>query len=131
MKQNITRLRQKKLLKVKMCILVAIFMALFIGSFNFGRFDGISLWNILLIFVNKVIPIKHNWPKPFETVVLYIRFPRIIAAILIGGALALAGASYQAVFKNPLVSPDILGTSAGASFGAAFAIFNGLGAAWV
>ncbi|SHH97510.1 iron complex transport system permease protein [Sporobacter termitidis DSM 10068] len=131
MNQNATRLGKKKLLRVKMSVIIAVFIVLFFGSFNFGRYDGISLWNVVLIFVNKVFPVHGDWPKSFETVVLYIRFPRIIAAVLIGGALALAGTSYQAVFKNPLVSPDILGASAGASFGAALAIFNSFGAVWV
>ncbi|MGF1527449.1 MAG: iron chelate uptake ABC transporter family permease subunit, partial [Candidatus Competibacterales bacterium] len=49
-----------------------------------------------------------------QAVVLAIRLPRILAALLVGAALAAAGASYQTLFRNPLVSPDILGVSAGA-----------------
>lgn len=45
--------------------------------------------------------------------------------MLIGGALAVSGSSYQTVFKNPMVSSDILGVSAGAGFGAAIAMLNG------
>ena len=52
-----------------------------------------------------------------------IRIPRILAALITGGALALAGASYQAIFRNPMVSPDILGVSSGAGFGASLGIF--------
>lgn len=52
--------------------------------------------------------------------------PRIIAALLVGGALSTAGASYQGMFRNPLVSPDILGASAGASFGVAVGILLSL-----
>ena len=59
-------------------------------------------------------------------VVWNIRLPRIVAAILIGAALAGAGASYQALFRNPLVSPDILGVSAGAGLGAVIGIFLSL-----
>jgi len=55
-------------------------------------------------------------------VVFRIRLPRLIAAMLIGGGLAIAGASFQGLFRNPLVSPDILGVSAGAGFGAAIGI---------
>jgi iron complex transport system permease protein len=55
-------------------------------------------------------------------VVLVIRLPRVIAAALIGSALALSGGAYQGVFKNPLVSPDLLGVSAGAGVGASIAI---------
>jgi len=54
-----------------------------------------------------------------ESIVLDIRLPRVLLAILIGAALATSGAVFQAMFVNPLVSPGILGVLAGASFGAA------------
>ncbi|MFE3837398.1 FecCD family ABC transporter permease [Pseudogemmobacter sonorensis] len=60
------------------------------------------------------------------TVFFNIRLPRVLAAALVGAALAAAGAAYQTVFRNPLVSPDILGVSAGAGFGAVLGILLGL-----
>ncbi|MDO5640850.1 MAG: iron ABC transporter permease [Paracoccus sp. (in: a-proteobacteria)] len=60
------------------------------------------------------------------TVLMNIRLPRILAAATVGAALAAAGAAYQTVFRNPLVSPDILGVSAGAGFGAVLGILWGL-----
>ncbi|WP_225027612.1 FecCD family ABC transporter permease [Xinfangfangia pollutisoli] len=60
------------------------------------------------------------------TVLWNIRLPRVLAAALVGAALAGAGAAYQTVFRNPLVSPDILGVSAGAGFGAVLGILLGL-----
>lgn len=60
------------------------------------------------------------------TVLWNIRLPRVFAAALVGAALAAAGAAYQTVFRNPLVSPDILGVSAGAGFGAVLGILLGL-----
>ena len=51
-----------------------------------------------------------------------VRLPRIAAALLVGGALSVSGVAYQGMFKNPLISPDILGVSSGAGFGAALAI---------
>lgn len=59
-------------------------------------------------------------------VVRNIRLPRICAALLVGAALAAAGACYQSLFRNPLVSPDILGVSAGAGLGAVAGIFLSL-----
>ncbi len=56
-------------------------------------------------------------------ILLNLRLPRILAAILVGGALAISGATYQGMFRNPLVSPDILGVSAGAGLGAVIAIY--------
>lgn len=58
-----------------------------------------------------------------ETVVWGVRAPRVAAALLVGAALAASGAAYQALFRNPLVSPDILGVSAGAGLGAVLGIF--------
>lgn len=60
-----------------------------------------------------------------ETVVWNIRMPRILLACLVGCCLSAAGASYQGVFQNPMASPDILGASNGAAFGAALSILLG------
>lgn len=66
-------------------------------------------------------------PDPEAAIVLFsIRLPRIGAALMLGGALAAAGAVYQQIFRNPLVSPDILGVSAGAGLGAVLGIFLSL-----
>ena len=59
------------------------------------------------------------------TIFWNIRLPRILSAVFIGASLSTAGAAYQGMFRNPLVSPDILGVSSGASLGAAFAILFG------
>ncbi len=61
-----------------------------------------------------------------DTVLFFVRLPRVGSALLIGAALAAAGASYQGLFRNPLVSPDILGVSAGAGLGAVLGIFLSL-----
>jgi iron complex transport system permease protein len=61
-----------------------------------------------------------------EVVIWNIRLPRVLAAMLVGAALAAAGASYQVLFRNPLVSPDILGVSSGAALGAVCGIFLSL-----
>lgn len=57
-----------------------------------------------------------------ESVILAVRLPRLMGAMLVGSALSLSGAAYQSLFRNPLVSPDLLGISSGACVGAAFAI---------
>jgi iron complex transport system permease protein len=61
-----------------------------------------------------------------EAVVLQVRAPRVAAALAVGAALAAAGAAYQNLFKNPLVSPDILGVSAGCALGAGLAVLFSL-----
>lgn len=62
-----------------------------------------------------------------DIVLFNIRIPRVLGAILIGSSLSISGAVYQSVFKNPLISPDILGVSNGACVGAALAILLGAG----
>ena len=59
------------------------------------------------------------------TIFWHIRLPRILSAALIGASLTAAGSVYQGMFRNPLVSPDILGVSSGAGLGAALAILSG------
>lgn len=60
-------------------------------------------------------------------VVITLRLPRIITAVIIGSAMALSGAAYQGVFKNPLVAPDMLGVSSGACVGASIGILLNMG----
>ena len=67
-------------------------------------------------------------PSVVANVVLVVRLPRVLAAMLVGAGLAAAGAAYQTLFRNPLASPAILGVSAGAGFGAALAMLLHAGA---
>ncbi len=83
--------------------------------------------DVFSILLGWLLPLEHNWTDSMYRVVLYSRLPRVIAAIAVGASLALAGASYQGVFRNPLVSPDLLGVSNGACVGAAISILLGLG----
>jgi iron complex transport system permease protein len=66
-------------------------------------------------------------PPAIESVVLQVRGPRVLSAALIGAALAVAGTAFQGLFRNPLVSPDILGASSGAALGAVLGIYFSLG----
>jgi iron complex transport system permease protein len=81
-----------------------------------------GLWQIIVSFFDGYTDV----PLPLKTVVIDIRLPRILAAFLVGGTLSITGAAYQGMFRNPMVSPSILGVSAGAGFGAALAILLGL-----
>lgn len=106
--------------------LLAITVVIFLVSFSIGYYD-ISPLDVLKIMLSKFIKIPVTWEPPMEIIVLNIRFPRIIAAMMVGSALSIAGASYQGMLKNPLAAPDILGVSQGAGFGAALAITLGMG----
>lgn len=65
------------------------------------------------------------------TILVELRLPRVVLALLVGGMLGLAGGSYQGVFRNPLADPYLLGIAAGAGLGATLAIVIGGGDAWV
>ncbi len=64
-----------------------------------------------------------NWPRSWETILFEIRIPRVVLGGLVGMTLAVAGAVYQALFRNPLADPYLIGVSSGASFGATVAIY--------
>ena len=100
--------------------------ALFILSFRLGRY-GVDAGTTCRILLSHLLPLEQTWTGNEYTAVLNIRLPRIVLACLVGCCLSSAGAAYQGVFQNPMASPDVLGASSGASFGAALAILAGLG----
>lgn len=107
-----------------MAVLIAALILLFFGSFLIGSYPigpG-TVWEIL------THPTAAHPDPAMAQVVLQVRLPRIVLGILVGGALSISGASYQTLFKNPMVSPDLLGVSAGAGFGAALIML--LGGSW-
>ena len=72
-------------------------------SLSLGRY-GVPAAQVVRILLNRVIPLHKTWTDVMETVVVNIRLPRIVLACLVGGSLSAAGASYQAVFQNPMAS---------------------------
>ena len=113
--------------KKVLTILLLILLFIFIIAVGLGRYY-ISPIQVLKIITSKFIPINIAWTTQEEAIIFNLRIPRIIVSMLVGMALSISGASYQSVFKNPLVAPDMLGVSSGACVGAAMAIllnFNG------
>ncbi len=94
-----------------------------------GRYSSLSPREALSILLSHVLPLEGAWTENQINVVMRVRLPRVTGAMLVGGALALAGTTFQGVFRNPLVSSDMLGVSNGACIGAALSILLGLGAA--
>lgn len=74
------------------------------------------------VLINQFLDSSVNVPETNISVVLNVRLPRIILAILVGMGLSISGAAFQGLFSNPLATPDTLGVAAGASFGAALAL---------
>ena len=110
---------------VILLLAVALILAVLL-SFSVGRYS-VSFRALCGILINRLpfVQAEPFWTAAQEAVVWNIRLPRILLAVLVGACLSAAGAAYQGVFQNPIASPDILGASAGAGFGAALAIFLG------
>jgi len=91
-------------------------------AFAVGRYP-VSLADLAGLLAAKIYGGANAHQSAAQMVILEVRGPRVLAALLVGAALAAAGAAYQGMFRNPLVSPDILGVSSGAALGAVLAIF--------
>jgi iron complex transport system permease protein len=111
-------------------ILIIPLVILFFISFLIGRYP-IPPYEVFIAIASKLFPINANVSPSMNTVIFEIRLPRILAAMLVGAALSVAGAAFQGLFRNPLVSPDKLGVTAGAGFGAALAILISAGALFI
>ena len=107
-------------------LLGGVCLLLLLGSMLVGRY-GLSVDKLLHMLWTRLTGGAADWSVSDEKVVFAIRLPRIAAAALVGAALAVSGTAYQGMFRNPMVSPDILGASTGAGFGAALAILLGAG----
>ncbi len=107
-------------------IALAVLAAGFAVSFLIGRFP-VALGDIAAVVWSKATGGASGVPPAVESVILQVRGPRVLAAFLVGAALAVAGTAFQGLFRNPLVSPDILGASSGAALGAVLGIFFSLG----
>ena len=104
---------------------LAVMVALFFASFMIGQYP-IDPAGVVDIIGSRLFGFPCSESDMAQTIVWKVRLPRICAALLVGAALSVAGAVYQGLFKNPMVSPDILGASSGAGFGAALAILLSL-----
>jgi len=138
-KQRISGIRTEGNARARrhIALLTAALLALFLVSFVWGRYD-VPLAEVLRILWNGAVGVPERmlatlgvpaelslaqtWTDNMAIAVLNVRLPRILLACLVGCALATAGTAYQSVFQNPMASPDILGASNGACFGAALAI---------
>lgn len=125
-------------------VVTLLLFSVFVLSFHSGRYN-ISISDVLgslssgikhgLWWIGSRLGIAMKEPAwmtgTIDTVIWRVRMPRIFAAILVGSALSVSGATYQGLFRNPMVSPDILGASAGASVGACLMMLFNMGSLMV
>ena len=116
--------------KLRMTVLFVVFFVAVFLAFGMGRYP-VYPGELVRIFLSRIFGAAQTWRETSnetaQAVVFNLRTPRVISAIVIGAGLSVAGASYQGMFRNPMVSPDVLGASSGAGFGAALAILFGMG----
>jgi iron complex transport system permease protein len=101
-------------------LVLLVTIAIIVGPYRIAPAD------LIAFLIAKLTGVASPLSASAEAVILQIRLPRIFAAMAIGAALAASGAAYQSLFRNPLVSPDILGVSSGAALGAVIGIFLSL-----
>nr|WP_319397952.1 iron ABC transporter permease [uncultured Carboxylicivirga sp.] len=118
-------MRQRKIIST-FTLLIVFSVVLTLASLMLGRFT--VTFHDLMSFVKGIFVGQDQDSLRIYTVLVDIRLPRVLAAFLVGGTLAVTGATYQGMFRNPMVSPSILGVSAGSGFGAALAILIGMNA---
>ncbi|NLC26710.1 MAG: iron ABC transporter permease [Fastidiosipila sp.] len=111
--------------KTTLLVLIIILIVLFLSSLVLGRYP-LSLSEIGRLIVSRIMETEQTWPDSAEAIFFNARLPRIGLAVLVGAALSVSGACYQGMFRNPLVSSDIIGASSGAAFGAALGILLGV-----
>ena len=103
----------------------AVLFLMVLWSFSVGRFP-VALGDVWRALWSAATGAESELAANVEAVVLQVRAPRVAGALAVGAALAAAGAAYQSLFKNPLVSPDILGVTAGCALGAGIAVLYSL-----
>src|SRR2546427_756340 len=109
-----------------LAVALAVLLVGLLVAFTIGRYP-VSVAELVDVLLARLTGRATSAPPAVENVVLLVRGPRVLAAVLVGGALAIAGTAFQGLFRNPLVSPDILGASSGAALGAVLGIFFSLG----
>lgn len=110
--------------KYRVCMITGCIATLFLALIALC----LGQYTIALKDVIKVLTLQEADLVIAKTVIFNIRIPRILVSLIVGSGLAVAGASFQALFSNPLATPDTLGCANGASFGAALGILLGLNA---
>lgn len=103
-------------------------MVVFVGCLGFGT-QTISYSEIIAVIMGAVAgtSIDQRFGDPTSVILLHVRMPRVVLAFFVGGSLAMVGVALQALLRNPLADPFVIGISSGAALGAAIALLFGIG----
>lgn len=111
--------------KIFIAFLGILLMIMVLISINAGQFS-VSFSHVLAFLADKIGFANNDFTQEEASVIWYLRMPRTIVAVMVGGALGISGAVMQGLFSNPLADPGIIGVSSGAALGAVIAIALGI-----
>ncbi len=106
-------------------LLYLLFLSLPIPAFFFSMFIGafpVLPGELMGLLASQFFNHGNGYPDVYYTVIFQVRLPRVLLGMMVGASLSISGAAFQGIFRNPLVSPYILGLSSGAAFGAALSL---------
>lgn len=114
-----------KVILLSIFLLLCILVSASVGS------ASLTIWESLRVLVAKIPMVKRlvasdSMGAMYEVIIWKVRMPRILQAALVGGSLAVVGCTFQAIFRNALADPHILGISSGASLGATIGMMSGV-----
>ena len=117
-------------MRVAVPIAAAALVVVGVVSMALGRYP-VQVGHVVEVLVGAVTGQAYPGAPTEQDVVMLVRLPRVLLGALVGGGLAVSGVALQAAFRNPLVSPQVIGVSSGASFGGALALVLGLGTGYL
>ena len=110
---------------IGMGLAAVVLIAVIAGGIGSVYIPPLSLAKIVAAKV-PLLHVSGSWPDSWDTIIWEIRFPRIVVASLVGASLAISGATYQGLFRNPLASPYLIGVASGAGLGATIVLLTGV-----
>lgn len=123
--EKLMEVRMSRRAGIKVTVLGIVTVVVAVTALGIGRYH-LNPVQIVKVLLQQLAGLDCGMDRNAVSVVMHIRLPRILASMLLGAGLAISGQTFQMIFRNPLVSPDVLGTSTAASFGASLSLLLGL-----
>ncbi|OIN96199.1 hypothetical protein AUJ66_07115 [Candidatus Desantisbacteria bacterium CG1_02_38_46] len=112
--------------KIILSVLCTVLFLTLLSTLTIGPVH-IPIKTVAKILLSKIYNIQATWPENFQSIILFVRFPRILLGILVGCALSVSGCAMQGMFRNPMADSYVCGIASGGAFGASLVIISGMG----
>ena len=113
-------------LRLVIPVMLTVLTAMIVLATSVGAVSVPFLETVKIILKNWGLLKNISFTEGWESIIFYVRFPRVVTTVIVGAALGTSGAVMQGMFRNPMADPGILGVSSGASLGAVIAIYLGV-----